>query len=163
MWVPDNADTNSFPSPQPPAADTPVTVTVSNVRINGVARNFTYTVTIFDPSVTPNVTFTLSPTSTTVPYSGGSGSATLQSSSQTAIWGALSTVPWLHITSSVSGRGNAPPAWNADANTSSQQRVGKITVGSAQLTITESGAPCTYTFTSRTAPCPTTAALITSS
>jgi len=146
VWVPDNADTNSFLPPQPPAADTPVTVTVTNVRINGVARNFTYTVTIFDPSVTPNVTFTLSPTSTTVPYSGGSGSATLQSSSQTAIWGALSTVPWLHITSSVSGRGNAPPAWNADANTSSQQRVGKITVGSAQLTITESGAPCTYTF-----------------
>jgi hypothetical protein len=32
-----------------PAADTKYTVSVSNVLVNGVARNFTYDVIVFDP------------------------------------------------------------------------------------------------------------------
>ena len=35
----------------PPAADTPYLVNIANVRVGGTTRNFTYTVTVFDPAV----------------------------------------------------------------------------------------------------------------
>ncbi|MDQ6705553.1 MAG: hypothetical protein M3Z85_06275 [Acidobacteriota bacterium] len=80
VWVPDNQDPNASPANNPPGSDTPVTVTVNNVSIGGVARNFSYQVIVFDPgasvaapptadSVTPNAgsgfgaTFTLKYTS----------------------------------------------------------------------------------------------------
>jgi Cysteine-rich secretory protein family len=54
VWVPDNMATATVSTFPRPVADTPYTVTVSNVKIGGVLRNFTYTVTVFDPQ-TPGV------------------------------------------------------------------------------------------------------------
>ncbi len=48
VWVYDNLNSNDEVSHPRPAADTPYTVTVANVRIGGAARTFTYTVTVFD-------------------------------------------------------------------------------------------------------------------
>lgn len=42
------ADNKMWPKPN---EDTPYTVTIRNVRIKGAARDFTYTVTVFDPAV----------------------------------------------------------------------------------------------------------------
>ncbi len=50
VWVPDNQNPNAPPVNNPPAADTTVTVTVSNVFISGAPQNFTYQVIVFDPS-----------------------------------------------------------------------------------------------------------------
>ena len=53
VWVPYNLDPNLsgeiFPQP---SSDTTYTVTVNNVMIRGVPRNFTYNVNVIDPSVT---------------------------------------------------------------------------------------------------------------
>lgn len=43
-------DTSELPHPKP-TSDTTYSVTVANVRINGVAQSFTYNVTVFDPDV----------------------------------------------------------------------------------------------------------------
>ena len=60
VWLANNlVDDCSAPgAPQPcadkwpqPVDDEPVTVTVANVVVGGVARDFTYTVTVFDPAV----------------------------------------------------------------------------------------------------------------
>jgi uncharacterized protein YkwD len=54
VWVPDNLDANTNPSEWGrPVQDTPVQVAIRNVMVNGVARDFLYTVTIFDPSTPP--------------------------------------------------------------------------------------------------------------
>ncbi|CAA6819329.1 MAG: Chitinase (EC [uncultured Thiotrichaceae bacterium] len=51
VWLPDgmSADGSSARWPQP-SADTNYDVTIDNVMINGVARSFNYTVTVFDPA-----------------------------------------------------------------------------------------------------------------
>jgi hypothetical protein len=50
VWVPDNQDANNFSTPAAPPQDITTTVTVANVLVGGAPRNFTYSVTIFDPS-----------------------------------------------------------------------------------------------------------------
>ena len=50
VWAWDNRDANSVMQPgTPPASDTPVQVSVNEVVIGGQTRNFSYTVTLFDP------------------------------------------------------------------------------------------------------------------
>ncbi|NDV63119.1 hypothetical protein G0Q06_11700 [Puniceicoccales bacterium CK1056] len=49
VWIPNGMSTSGFVTWPTPASDQPVEVTVNSVRINGVTRSFTYTVTIFDP------------------------------------------------------------------------------------------------------------------
>jgi len=50
VWVPDNIDPSVSTSWPVPVADTPITVTVSHVMVNGVDTSFTYTVIVIDPS-----------------------------------------------------------------------------------------------------------------
>lgn len=52
VWVPDNLNANEMAKPVAPAADTPIQVRIDNVLVNGQVRSFTYTVIVFDPSVT---------------------------------------------------------------------------------------------------------------
>jgi hypothetical protein len=49
VWVPDGLDAARPFTPVPPSIDTPTEVTISDVRIGGENRTFTYEVTIFDP------------------------------------------------------------------------------------------------------------------
>ncbi len=51
VWVMDNLDSNANIAFARPTADTVYSVAVNNVRINNVARNFSYNVTVFDPGV----------------------------------------------------------------------------------------------------------------
>jgi hypothetical protein len=53
VWVIDNADTSSYRELEAPAADTLYNVALSNVLVSGAARNFSYSVTIFDPAAAP--------------------------------------------------------------------------------------------------------------
>lgn len=53
VWVWDGLDANAEATPTPPPAnDTPVQVAVNGVVIGGETRNFSYTVTLFDPDKT---------------------------------------------------------------------------------------------------------------
>lgn len=58
VWAYDSLDTNSEMPHARPASDTPYTVNVRNVRLTtGGTRDFTYTVTVFDPDrPSPNAT-----------------------------------------------------------------------------------------------------------
>jgi hypothetical protein len=50
VWVPAGRDTENADAPWPrPAADTTYTVTLQNVKVNGIPRTYTYDVTVFDP------------------------------------------------------------------------------------------------------------------
>jgi len=51
VWVYDNLNTDSELPHAAPAADVTYTVNVNNVRLAGVAQNFSYNVTVFDPDV----------------------------------------------------------------------------------------------------------------
>ena len=51
VWVYDGLDSNAGTAHSKPAADTTYTVNVNNVRVSGVAQNFSYNVTVFDPDV----------------------------------------------------------------------------------------------------------------
>ncbi len=51
VWVPNNIDPNDDYTWPNPGADDPWTVTIAKFLTNGVAGSFTYTTTIFDPSV----------------------------------------------------------------------------------------------------------------
>jgi len=50
VWIPDDLDANCAATQQAPLADTSVSISISNVKIAGVATDFSYTVTIFDPA-----------------------------------------------------------------------------------------------------------------
>ncbi|MDQ6678625.1 MAG: hypothetical protein M3Z09_15175 [Acidobacteriota bacterium] len=49
VWIPDNIDPSVSTRWPAPAADTPITVTVSRVLVSGVDTTFNYAVTVFDP------------------------------------------------------------------------------------------------------------------
>jgi len=58
VWVPNNLDAGSFQTVWPkPDQDTDYVVQVQNVMVGGSPRDFTYTVTVFDPTI-PGQDFT---------------------------------------------------------------------------------------------------------
>lgn len=70
VWVPDDLDSSVPFTPTAPLADTTTHVTVSNVVINGVAKNFSYDVTIFDPAKAGADTVLTTITGTATPLAG---------------------------------------------------------------------------------------------
>ncbi|HEY2012409.1 MAG TPA: lamin tail domain-containing protein, partial [Bryobacteraceae bacterium] len=75
VWVPDNLGTSNY-TPVAPANDTTSTVTINNVKINGVSQSFTYSVTVFDPGTSGT---TPSPGSLVISqvYGGGGNSGSM--------------------------------------------------------------------------------------
>ncbi len=90
VWVPDNLDASQYVQLTPPAQDTTSVVTINGVLISGVATSFTYSVTVFDPSV---ATAAMPAASTVSPASGrGSGSQMTFTFSDPGGWQQLSVV-----------------------------------------------------------------------
>lgn len=77
----------------------------------------------------------LSPTSQSLPATGGSGSFAV-STNLSCAWTATTNVPWLHVTSGASGNGPGTVRFSADANTGAT-RTGTITAGGQSFTVTE--------------------------
>jgi hypothetical protein len=100
---------------------------------------------------TSTCTFVLSKASTTVGSASGIGSIGLSTQSGCA-WSAASSASWLTLRST-GGTGSATLSYSFTANTSTTVRSGKIAVGGALLTVTQSGAACSYSVS------PTTRAL----
>ncbi len=77
VWLYDNQAGTSQESHARPSADTNYEVTVSNVNVGGSIRNYSYTVTVFDPDVAGS-DFTETTTSgTTSPGTGGASTYTV--------------------------------------------------------------------------------------
>jgi hypothetical protein len=96
----------------------------------------------------PPCTYSLSPTSASVGYSGGSATITLTTGS-TCGWTASASQSWLGV-SAASGTGGASITVNVAANTATSSRTGTVTVGDQTFTVTQAAAPvpeCSYSVT----------------
>jgi hypothetical protein len=88
--------------------------------------------------------YTLSPTSQTVPSTGGTGSTGVTAPGG-CNWTATSNAStWLTITGASSGTGNGTVSFSATANPNATQRQGTLTIGGQTFTATQSAAPCTF-------------------
>jgi hypothetical protein len=91
-------------------------------------------------------TYNLQSTDGTVPASGGSGTVGVVAPA-VCTWNAVSnTPPWLSALST-GGAGSSSVQFVAQANTSSSPRQGTLTVAGLTYTVSQAGAPCTYTLT----------------
>jgi hypothetical protein len=111
---------------------------------SAVSNQFVFPATAPSPPPPTSCSFSVSPTSRSVGSSQTSGTLGVTASSGCS-WKAVSSAPsWLIITGSPSGTGNGPVNYSVAANASSTTRMATLTVGSATLTLTQSGA-CVYT------------------
>jgi hypothetical protein len=98
------------------------------------------TATIAGRTVTVNqdsgCTVALTPTSQSMPASGGSGSVAVNSSGGCE-WRALSNVLWIKITSGTSGSGGGNVEFTVDANTDHDPRSGTLTIGGQVFTVNQ--------------------------
>ena len=93
----------------------------------------------------PPCTYSLSPASASVAYSGGSASITLTTGTACG-WTASSPQSWLGV-SATNGTGGASITVSAAANTATSSRIGTVTVGGQTFTVTQAAAPpppCDY-------------------
>ena len=143
IWVPDNLNTDGF-TPVAPASDTTSTVTITNVLINGSPQSFQYSVIVFDPNSSAGATFSFSPTSQNIAATATTGTANLTVSPSNTTWSAISSAPWLSLTSGAGGTGSGTIGWSAAANPNGLSRSATITVSGAVFTVTQAGVPCSY-------------------
>ena len=107
-----------------------------SVTINGQTVNISQAGTV--------CTYTLQSQAGSVPGSGGAGSVGVISA-PACTWAAATSNPdWLTITSS-GNIGTSDVRFSALANTSQNQRIGTLTVAGQSYSVTQAGAPCTYT------------------
>jgi hypothetical protein len=83
-------------------------------------------------------TYSLSPTNASFAAAGGSGSVTINTTTNCS-WTAATTNSWLHTTSS--GSGTNLVNYTVDANGGSNSRTGAITAGGQTFTVTQTGVP----------------------
>jgi hypothetical protein len=123
-----------------------------NVAANfGVTRTGTITVRDrnlgYSVSITINQTngcsYTLSPSSTNFPASGGTGSFNITTNSAGCSWTATSSASWITINSASSGAGNGSVTFTLQPNVG-VTRTAIITVNDKVFTITQASG-CTYT------------------
>jgi Putative binding domain, N-terminal/Viral BACON domain len=93
------------------------------------------TFTINQAAVLPSCTYSLSPSGTTVPIAGGTGSFNVTATPGCA-WTAVPGAPWIAITSGASGNGNGTVGFAVVANPGAT-RSGAIAVASESFSITQ--------------------------
>jgi UDP-N-acetylmuramyl tripeptide synthase len=79
--------------------------------------------------------YSIAPTSQSVPVLGGTGTVTVTTTSACA-WTATSNAPWLSITSGANGTGSGTVGFAAAANIGAQ-RTGTLTIAGQTFTVTQ--------------------------
>jgi plastocyanin len=87
-------------------------------------------------------TFTLAPTSASVPSTATSGSVTVTAASG-CTWTALSNSAFITVTPGASGSGNGTVGYTVAANTTTSPRSGSLTVAGQTFTVTQAAAAST--------------------
>jgi Ca2+-binding RTX toxin-like protein len=82
--------------------------------------------------------FSISPTSASVPGSGGPGNVGVTTTTGCA-WTAVSNAPWLTINSGASGTGNGTVNYTVAANSGTTSRAGTLTIAGKTFTVTQAG------------------------
>jgi hypothetical protein len=111
----------------------------------------------------PNCNTTISPSSQSVPATGGSGSIAVQSPS-VCDWAVSSNASWITVTSGPAGRGNGVVAFSVDVNTGAA-RTGTISISNQTFTVSQAAAAappplppaCAYAIAPTTQSAPATA------
>ncbi len=88
-------------------------------------------------------TYAISPTSQTLPPSGGSGTVTVTAAAGCA-WTVVPNAAFILIVTGMSGSGNGTVSFSVAANPTTTTRTGTITVAGLTFTVTQAGANCTY-------------------
>ena len=84
-------------------------------------------------------TFSFLPSRVTLNGLANSGTFTVSSSGTGCVWTATSDAVWISVTSSNSGIGDGTVVYSVTVNSNSNSRVGTITVGGKNFTITQQG------------------------
>ncbi len=95
---------------------------------------------------TPTCSFTVDPTSQSVPAGGGDFETDVSASQSSCAWTASSAAPWMTITSGTNNTGNGRVRYTVAANTSASQRSATLTVAGQMVTVTQAAAPPPCTF-----------------
>jgi len=118
------------------AANTLTTSRTGTLTIGGQ----TYTVTPAGVSCS----FAISPTSQSLPASGGTGTVTVTTSGSCS-WTASSPSAWITINSGSSGTGSGTVSYTVAANAGTTARTATLTIAGKSYTVSESGTTCSIT------------------
>ena len=120
----------------------------------GGARSGTLTIAgqTFTVNQGSGCSFSIAPTSASMPASGGLTSVAVTTTAGCA-WTSSSAVNWITVKSGASGSGNGTVQLDVAANTGTSARTGTVTIAGQTFTVNQA-APCTYSIspTSRNAP-----------
>jgi hypothetical protein len=89
----------------------------------------------------PPCTFSLSPSSASVPSGAATGSVAITASGPACAWSAASHNGFLAVTSGGGGTGTSIVQWGVTASRTTRQRTGTITIAGQTFTVTQAGAP----------------------
>ena len=90
-------------------------------------------------------TFTISPTSSNLTTSAATTGTVTVTAGAGCSWSGTSNVGWITITAGASGSGNGSVSYSVAANAGTTSRTGTMTIGGQTFTVTQAGAPCTFT------------------
>jgi len=125
------------------------TYTIEFKNISGWTTPSNKEVTVFaavpDPWIngdpyTQTCTYSISPTSKTFTFSGGTGSVTVTAPTG-CTWNSTSYDAWITIISGSSGNGNGTLNYSVSSNSSTSSRTGNMTIADKTFTVTQDGAP----------------------
>src|SRR4029078_13642388 len=119
------------------AANTGTTSRTGTLTVGG--QTFTLTQSWSPCSVT------IAPTANNLPSSlGASGSVTVTAGTGCG-WSAFSNDAWITVGAGASGTGNGSVSYGGAANVGTLSRNVTLTIGGQTFTVTQPGAPCTFT------------------
>src|SRR3954467_2136179 len=90
-------------------------------------------------------TFTIAPTSSNLTSSVATTGTVTVTAGTGCSWTATSSATWITISAGASGSGNGSVSYSVAANTGTTSRTGTMTIGGQTFTVTQAGAPCTFT------------------
>jgi hypothetical protein len=93
---------------------------------------------VFSPGGGGGCSYTIDPTTASVPYTGGTGTIAVTTQAGCE-WTATSNVDWVTVTSGGSGTGSGTVGYSVDHNPSVYERTGKIQGSNKVFTITQDG------------------------
>jgi hypothetical protein len=91
-------------------------------------------------------TYTITPTSQSATAAASSGSASV-SAGTGCEWSATSNATWLTLSGTTTGSGSGTVPFGIEANLGTAERTGTLTIAGQTLTVTQAGAPCSYSIT----------------
>jgi Putative binding domain, N-terminal/Viral BACON domain len=110
---------------------------------SGAARTGTLTVAGQTATVSQACSFTVTPSTVTVPAPGSTGTSVSLGTVATCVWTAVSNVSWISITSGPGGVDSGTVTFTVAANTGTA-RTGTLTIAGQTVTVNQLTGTCTY-------------------